>query len=91
MFKLNLNNKVRQRYKLEDQESAFQNIEIHYDAREKFIKWFDDYSVISSEAIRNTIYGEGIIILTSKQILNGLATSLAQVNQVIYLNMLNWM
>ena len=91
MFKLNLNNKVRQRYKLEDQESAFQNIEIHYDAREKFIKWFDDYSVISSEAIRNTIYGEGIIILISKQILHGLATSLAQVNQVIYLNMLNWM
>lgn len=91
MFKLNLNNKVRQRYKLEDQESAFQNIEIHYDAREKFIKWFDDYSVISSEAIRNTIYGEGIIILTSKQILNGLATSLAQVNQVIYLNILNEM
>ena len=91
MFKLNLNNKVRQRYKLEDQESAFQNIEIHYDAPEKFIKWFDDYSVISSEAIHNTIYGEGIIILTSKQILNGLATSLAQVNQVIYLNILNEM
>ena len=77
MFKLNLNNKVRQRYKLEDQESAFQNIEILYDAREKVIKWFDDYSVISSEPIHNTIYGEGIIILISKQILHGLATSLA--------------
>ena len=38
MFKLNLNNKVRQRYKLEDQESAFQNIQILYDAREKVIK-----------------------------------------------------
>ena len=51
------------------------------DSREKVIKLFDDYSIISSEAKYNTIYGERIRIFTTKQMLNRTPTALAQVKQ----------
>ena len=40
-----------------------------YKSREKVIKLFNDYSKIASKAKYKSNYGEGIKILTSKQIL----------------------
>ena len=46
---------------------------------------FDDYSRIVSEANCKSKYGEGLKILTSKQILQRLPIALARVKQVIHL------
>ena len=45
----------------------------------KVIKLFDDYSRIVSEAIYKSKYGEGLKMLTPKQMLQGLPIALAQV------------
>ena len=45
----------------------------------KVIKLFDDYSRIVSEAKYKTKYGEGLKILTPKQMLQRLLIALAQV------------
>ena len=49
-----------------------------YDAQEKIVKLFDDYSTIASEAKYKTIHGEGIKILTPKQMLRRLPIALSQ-------------
>ena len=55
--------------KSEDQKTAIKNIKTLYESQEKVIKLFDDYSRIVSEARYKTKYGEGLKILTPKQIL----------------------
>ena len=45
----------------------------------KVIKLFHDYSRIVSEAIYKSKYGEGLKMLTPKQMLQGLPIALAQV------------
>ena len=49
------------------------------ESREKVIKLLDDYSKIVSEAKYKTEYGEGLKILTPKQIIQRLPIGLAQV------------
>ena len=54
------------------------NIEILYKARNEAIKFYDDYSLITSEAKIKAAKGEGIKILTPKQILQRLPIALTQ-------------
>ena len=55
--------------KSEDQKNAIKNIKTLYESRENVIRLFDDYSRIVSKARYKTKYGEGLKILTPKQIL----------------------
>ena len=50
-----------------------------YKARNEAIKFFDDYSLMVSEAKNKATKGTGLKILTPKQILQRLAIALAQV------------
>ena len=78
VFKSNLNEISRGRYKSEDQKGALKNIKLLYGSREAVIKLFNDYSSIGSEAKYKTIHGEGLEILTPKQMLQRLLITLAQ-------------
>ena len=55
------------------------NIEMRYKARNKAIKFYDDYSSMTSEAKHEATKGKGLKILTSKQMLQRLPITLAQV------------
>ena len=58
------------------------NIEMLYKARNEVIKFYDDYSLMVSEAkneAKNKTSGKGLKILTPKQLLQGLPIALAQV------------
>ena len=55
------------------------NIETLYKARNEAIKFYDDYSLIMSEAKIKAVKGEGLKILTPKQMLQRLPIALAQV------------
>ena len=53
-----------------------------YKARNKVIKFFDDYSLMASEAknkAKNKISGKGLKILTPKQLVERLPIALAKV------------
>ena len=60
MFKWNLKEISRGRYKSEEQKSALENIKLLYKSQEAVIKSFNDYSSIVSEARYKTIHGKGI-------------------------------
>ena len=79
LFKSNLNEISRERYKSEEQKSVLGNIKFLYESREDVIKLFNDYSSIISEAKYKSIHGDGLKILTPIQILQKLPTELAQV------------
>ena len=79
MFKSNLNEKSRGRYKSEEQKSALGNIKLLYESRETVIKLFNDYSSIVSETKYKSIHGDGLKILTPKQMLQRFPMALAQV------------
>ena len=83
VFKLNLNEILRERYKSEEQKSALENIKLLHESREAVIKLFNDYSSIASEAKYKSIQGDGLKILTPKQMVQILPIALAQVKQVI--------
>ena len=55
------------------------NIEILYQARNKAIEFYDDYSLMMSEAKVKVTKRTGLKILSSKQILQRLPIALAQV------------
>ena len=55
------------------------NIEKLYKARNEAIKFYDDYSLIMSEAKTRATKEEGLKILTPKQMLQRLPIALAQV------------
>ena len=55
------------------------NIETLYKARSKAIKFYDDFSLMISEAKTKTTKGTGLKILTPKQMLQRLPIALAQV------------
>ena len=65
--------------KSEEQKSEMNNIKAIYESRKKVIKLFDDYSRTISEAMYRTKHGEGLKILTSKQMLQRFPIALAQV------------
>ena len=55
--------------KSEERQSALKNIKLLYESREAVIKSFNGYSSIVSEAKYKAKYGEGLKILTPKQML----------------------
>ena len=69
---------------------TIKNITNFFDLREKIIDFFRDYSFLLSEANDKVKYGEGLTILTPKQMLQGLPIACAQIipgnNSEILLN-----
>ena len=65
--------------KSKEQKNSLYNIETLYKARNEAIKFYDDYSLIMSEAKIKAVKGEGLKILTPKQMLQRLPIALAQV------------
>ena len=63
----------------EDQKSTIKDIKTLYKSRGKFIELFDDYSGIVSESKHKAKYGEGLEILSPKQMPQRLPKALAQV------------
>ena len=59
MFKLNLNEISRGRYKSKEQKQALENINLIYGLQEVVIKLVNDYSSIVSEAKYKNIHGKG--------------------------------
>ena len=80
-FKSNLNEITRgsPKNKSKNQLNTIENIKNIYESRKKVIELYNDYVKIMSEAKYKTKYGEGIIILTAKQMLQRLPIALAQV------------
>ena len=90
IFKTNLNEISKGRFKSEEQESALGNIKLLFESRQTVIKLFNKYSSIVSEAKYKTKYAEGLKILTPKQMLQILPIALAQVkSSKISENLLN--
>ena len=79
VFKSNLNETLRARYKSEEEKSGQENIRLFYESREAAIKFFNDYSSIVSVARYTSINEEGLKVLTSKQTFQRLSIALAQV------------
>ena len=72
------NNKKRSK----EQKNALYNIDMLYKATNEAMKFFDDYSLMVSEAknkVKNKKSGKGLKILTRKQLLQRLPIALAQV------------
>ena len=69
--------------KSKEQKNTIYNIEMLYKARNEAIKFYDDYSLMMSEAKskakQNETKGKGLKILTPKQILQRLPITLAEV------------
>ena len=65
--------------KSKEQKNILYNIEMLYKARNEAIKFYDDYSLMMSEAKTKATKGTGLKILTPKQMLQRLPIALAQV------------
>ena len=80
-FKSNLSEieKGNKKHRSKDQKNALYNIEMLYKARNKVIRFFDDYSLMVSKAKLKATKGKGLKILTSRQMLQRLPIALAQV------------
>ena len=87
VFKSNLNEISKGRFKSKEQQSALENIKLNYESREAVIKLFIDYSSVVFEAKYKTTIGEGrssglatrLKILTPKQLLQRLPIAVALV------------
>ena len=80
-FKFNLGEIIRRNSKKiskEQKKNTLYNIKMLYKARNKAIKFLDDYSSMVSEAKTKATKGAGLRILTPKQILQRLQIALAQ-------------
>ena len=66
-------------YKSKDQISTIKNIEKPYNAWEKVLNFYNDYTRMASQAKYKSIHVEGLKILTPKQMLQRLPIALAQV------------
>ena len=64
------------------QKDTIKNITTFFDLREKIIDFCRDYSFLLSEAKYKVKYGDGLKILTPKQILQRLPIALGQVKAV---------
>ena len=65
-------------FESEEQKSALGNIKFLYESPQAVIKLFNECSLIASEAKYKTKHGEGLKILSPKQILQKLPIPLAQ-------------
>ena len=77
IFKSNLNEISKGRFKSKEQKSAFENIKLLYESRQAVIKLFNECSSIASEAKRKITNGEGMKILSL--IIQRMQIALAQV------------
>ena len=59
------------------------NVETLYKARSEAIKFYDDYSLMMSEAKTKATKGTGLKILTPKQMLQRLLIALAQKKKLV--------
>ena len=64
---------------MKEQKNVLYNIEALYNARNEAFKFYDDYSLIMSEAKIKATKGKGLKILTPTQMLQRLPIALAQV------------
>ena len=64
---------------MKEQKNVLYNIEALYNARNEAFKFYDDYSLIMSEAKIKATKGKGLKILTPIQMLQRLPIALAQV------------
>ena len=79
VFKSYLNKISKGKHKSKEQKSVLENTKFLYKPREAVIKLFNDYSSVVSEVKYKSIHGEGLKILTPKQILQRLSIALTQV------------
>ena len=79
VFKSNLNKILRRGHNSKEQKSVLENIKSLYKSQEAVIKLSNYYSSIVSEAKYKSIHGEGLKILTPKQMLQRLPIALARV------------
>ena len=77
IFKSNLNQILKEKYKSKEQKSALGNMKLLYESKEATTELFNEYSSIASEAKYKAKHGEGLKILTPKQILQRLPIALA--------------
>ena len=61
------------------QKNTLHNIEMLYKARKKAVKFYDDYSLMISEARYRATKGKGLKIITPKQMFQWLPIALVQV------------
>ena len=66
-------------HKSEEQKGAIKNVKIFFETREKVINLFDDHTTIVSNTKYKAKLGEGLKILTAKQMIQRLPIVLAQV------------
>ena len=71
--------KGNNKHKSKEQKNTLYNIEILYKTRNEAIKFYDDYSLMMSEAKVKATKGMRLKILSPKQMLQRLPTALAQV------------
>ena len=62
-----------------EQKKTLYKVEMLYKARSEAIKFYDDYSLMMSEANYKATKGTGLKILTPKQMLQRLPIAIAQV------------
>ena len=79
LFKSNLNQISRGRFKSKEQKSPPENIELFQRSQDAVIKLFNECSSIVSVAKHKARYGKGLKILPPKQMLQKLSIALAQV------------
>ena len=77
--------KGNKKHKLKEQKNTLYNIEILYKARNEAVKFYDEYSLMMSEAKTKAraTKGTGLKILTPKQMFQRLPIALAKAKQVI--------
>ena len=66
IFKSNLNEISKGRFKSKEQKSVLENIKLLCESRQAVIKLFNEYSSIVSEAKHKVKYEEGMKILSPK-------------------------
>ena len=71
--------KGNKKHKSKEQKNTLHNIEMPYKSRNEAIKFYEDYSLMMSEAKAKATKGTGLKILTPKQMLQILPIALAQV------------
>ena len=78
IFESNLNQISKASFKSKEQKRSLENIKLLYNSRQAAIELLNEYSLITSETKHKAKYGEGLKILTPKEILQRLPIALAQ-------------
>ena len=79
IFKSSLNQILKRRFKSKEQKGALKDIKLLQESREAIIELLNEYCSIASETKHKAKYGEGLKILTPKEIVQRLPSALAQV------------